>query len=356
MATLSERVPLPAQAAALRGVFALPRRARRRLAGRPIRIDGQDLALDAQLLLRMFKLSRTTLAGVGDPAEIRARLEASASIVADRTVPHVATRELSIPTADGPRPARLYRPARLEQPAPSLVFYHGGGFAMGSLDSHDNTVRFLAVYGGVQVLSVDYRLAPEDPFPAGCEDAVAAFDHVYDNAEELGVDRTRIAVGGDSAGGNLSAVVAQQTTLRGGPAPAFQLLIYPAVDFTVRRRSRELFGAGFFLTSEDMDWFEGHYIPPGVDKADPRLSPLLADDLRGLPPTYVVTAGFDPLRDEGEEYADALRKAGVPVALSRQPDLIHGFVNFLGVGRRFRDATLEIAGALRTGLALSRSS
>ncbi|MGH3951219.1 MAG: alpha/beta hydrolase, partial [Pseudonocardiaceae bacterium] len=197
------------------------------------------------------------------------------------------------------------------------------------------------------------RLAPENPFPAGCDDALAAFDFAHANAEELGCDPLRIAVGGDSAGGNLGAMVAQQATLRGGRTPAFQLLIYPVVDFTVRRRSRQLFADGFFLTSSDMDWFEGNYIPDDVDKAHPRLSPLLAEDLSGLPPAYLVTAGFDPLRDEGEEYAHAMRKAGVPVALSRQSDLIHGFVTFLGVGRRFRDATLEIAGALRTGLALS---
>ncbi len=353
MPTLSERVPITVQAAALRAAFALPKRARRRLAGPPIRMDGQELALDAQLLLRKLKLSGTTLAGAGSPAVVRARLEASASMVADRTLGDVATRELRIPTATGSIGARLYLPARLEQPAPMLVFYHGGGFVLGSMDSHDNTARFLAVYAGVRVLSVDYRLAPEHPFPAGCEDALAAFDYAHANAEALGVDPARIAVGGDSAGGNLSAVVAQQATQRGGPAPAFQLLIYPVVDYSARRRSRELFGEGFFLTSAELDWFEGHYVPEGIDLTHPQLSPLLTEDLSGLPPAYLVTAGFDPLRDEGEEYAHAMRKAGVPVALNRQADLIHGFVNFLGVGRRFRDATLEIAAALRTGLALT---
>jgi acetyl esterase len=164
------------------------------------------------------------------------------------------------------------------------------------------------------------------------------------------VDPARIAVGGDSAGGNLAAVTSQVTTRRGGPAPKFQLLFYPATDFSTRRRSRDLFGVGLFLTDADMDWFEGHYVPAGTDLTDPRLSPLLAEDLSGLPPAYIATAGFDPLRDEGEAYAKRLQEAGVPTALSRQPDLMHGYVSFLGVGRRFREATMEAAGALRLGL------
>lgn len=357
MPKLTERVPPAAQAAALRATFALPKRVRRGIAGRPIRIDGQELALDAQLLLRLMSLSGSTLVPHPDPVTVREQLDAMAVQVGDRTLPHLPTQEVAIPAPHGTIRARLYLPTGLESPAPLLVYYHGGGFTIGSLNSHDNTARFLAVHAGVRVLSVDYRLAPEFPFPAGIEDAVAAFEWAHAHAADLGIDATRIAVGGDSAGGNLSAVVAQHTTAGGGPSPAFQLLIYPATDCRpTRRRSDELFGRGFYLTSEDRDWFEGHLIPKDADPADPMLSPLLAKDLSGLPPTYLVTAGFDPLRDEGEEYARALEKAGVPVAWRRQPDLIHGFVNFLGIGRRFREATLEIAAALRAGLALTRTS
>lgn len=350
MKRLTDRIPLSAQAAVMRAVVKLPRRLRRMVAGKPIRIDGHTLALDAQVLLRLHRLSGTKLAGP-DPTAARADLDAAAGIASGARIEPVATRELSIPTPEGSIGARLYSPEGLEDPAPLLVYYHGGGFVLGTLDTHDNTARLLAKYAGVRVLSVAYRLAPEHRFPAGIEDAVAAFDYAHKNSTELGIDPERIAVGGDSAGGNLAAVVAQQTTFRGGPAPAFQLLIYPETDFSVRRRSRQLFAEGFFLTSADMDWFEGHYLPAGADKTDPRISPLRADDLTGLPPACVITAGFDPLRDGGDAYAEALAKAEVPVVHREFSDQIHGFVNFLGAGPSFTEATLEIAAELRTGLA-----
>ncbi|MBA0127427.1 alpha/beta hydrolase [Haloechinothrix sp. YIM 98757] len=353
MTTLTQRVPLGAQAAGLRATFALPRPVQRRIAGKPVRVDSQELALDAQLLLRLFDLSGMSLSGLNDPVAARAQLDASSSMTAGPTIQPVITRELRIPTPDGSLDARLYSPAGVTAPAPLLVFYHGGGWVIGNVDSHDNVARLLAKQGGVRVLSVNYRLAPENPFPAAVDDALASFEYAHGHAAELGIDPARIAVGGDSAGGNLAAVVAHQTTRGKGPAPAFQLLIYPAVDFTTRAPSRDLFADGFFLTREDMDWFEDLYLPAGTDKADERLSVLRAADLSGLPPAYVVTAGFDPLRDEGEAYAGALNKANVPVALSRQPDLIHGFVNFIGLGGRFREATSEISAALRTGLTLA---
>lgn len=351
MPALAERLPLPAQAALLRAASSLPKRVRRVLAGKPIRLDGQELALDAQMLLRLQRLSGVTLSN-SSPEQARAALEDAAAIAAGPTIEPVTTRELTVPTPDRALAARLYSPAALPSPAPLLVFFHGGGWTVGSIGTHDQTARFLAVHAGVRVLSVGYRLAPEHPFPAGVHDALATFDFAHAHAVELDIDPDLIAVGGDSAGGNLSAVVAHQTTRRGGPTPAFQVLIYPAVDFTSRRRSRELFADGFFLTAADMDWFDGHYLA-GLDGSDERASVLHAADLSGLPPAYIVTAGFDPLRDDGEQYADALRAAGVPVTLRRQEDLIHGFVTFLGVGARFREATLEVASALRTGLAMS---
>lgn len=339
------------QAAAMKAIYALPRPIRRLIAGKQIERDGQQLALDVQVLLRMQQLSGTSLVHSSlDVERSRAGLDVSRHLVSGPPIQPVAARDVMIPADHGDLPARLYTPQGLAPGSPMLVFYHGGGFVLGTRDSHDNTARFLAKQAGVRVLSVEYRLAPEHPFPAAQEDALTAFDFAHAKASDLGADPDRIAVGGDSAGGNLAAVTALVTTRRGGPAPAFQLLLYPTTDGTTRRRSRELFADGFFLTDEHMDWFIDKYAPEGVDRSNPLLSPLLAEDHSGLPPAFVVTAGFDPLRDEGEAYAAKLAEAGVPVGLSRQEDLIHGFVNFLGIGTRFREATAEAAGALRMGL------
>ncbi|MGW0882347.1 alpha/beta hydrolase [Streptomyces sp. NPDC002671] len=338
------------QAAAVRAAFALPRPLRRLIAGAPVRRDGQQLALDAQLLLRLQQLSGHQLVSPGGVGPSRTELDLGRHLVSGRPFEPVATREISIPVEHGELAATLYTPAGLDGSSGLLVFFHGGGWVIGSRRSHDNTVRFLAQRAGVRALSVEYRMAPEHIFPAAVDDALATFDFAHAKAADLGADPARIAVGGDSAGGNLAAVTAQLATRRGGPAPAFQLLFYPATDASRHRRSRELFADGFFLTSAHMDWFADHYAPEGVDRTDPRLSPLLATDLTGLPPAYIATAGFDPLRDEGEAYAQALSEAGVKVALSRQPDLFHGYINFLGLGHRFREATSEAAGALRLAL------
>ncbi|MGW9309391.1 alpha/beta hydrolase [Saccharomonospora azurea] len=337
------------QAAGARLMYGLPRPLRRLVAGKPVRIDGQELALDAQLLLRLQQLSGAALVR-GSVESSRAALDASRHLVSGPPIQPILTREIGIPAPHGEIAATLYTPEEAPHDSGLLVFYHGGGWVVGSRRSHDNTARFLAKYAGVRVLSVEYRLAPEHPFPAAQEDALTAFDFAHEKAGDLGADPRRVAVGGDSAGGNLAAVTAQVATRRGGGVPAFQLLLYPGVDATRRRRSRELFADGFFLTDDHMTWFIDHYAPEGVDRSDPTLSPLLADDLSGLPPAYIATAGFDPLRDEGEAYAARLADAGVPVALSRQSDLIHGYANFLGVGRRFREALAEAAGALKVGL------
>ncbi|MEU4524167.1 alpha/beta hydrolase [Amycolatopsis sp. NPDC024027] len=344
-------IPLPvrAQAAASQLAFWLPTPVRRAAAGRTVRIDGQDLALDAQLLLRLQRIARAELVR-GSVEQSRTLLDAARHLVSGKPIEPVSVREIAVPTPDGDVPATLYTPVGLPEESPLLVFFHGGGWVIGTRASHDNAVRFLAKHAGVRVLSIEYRLAPEFPFPAATEDALAAFDYAVAKAGDLGADPARIAVGGDSAGGNLAAVTAQQAVRRGGPVPAFQLLIYPATDFARRYRSQDLFAENLFLTDVHMKWFEGHYVPEGTDLTDPRLSPLRADDLSGLPPALIVTAGFDPLRDEGEAYAEKLREAGVEVALRRHEDLIHGFINFTGVGTRFREALAEMAGALRQGL------
>lgn len=349
MSTLMDRVPLPVQGAALHAVFALPQPLRRLIAGPPIRRDGLELALDAQLLLRMLALTDTDLSR-GTATEARAQLELRRGLVGPG-VSGVRTKEIGIPSGGEPVPARLYEPVNLEPGSPLLIYLHGGGWVIGSLETHDPTCRYLARNAQVRVLSVGYRLAPEHPFPAAADDAFTAFRFAARNAEALGADPSAIAIGGDSAGANLAASVCLQTREK-GPRPVFQLLFYPATDMTTRRRSRDLFADGFFLTDDDMTWFVDHYCADLETRADPRLSVLLADDLRGLPPAYVATAGFDPLRDEGNAFADRLREAGVPVVKRQHDDLIHGFVNFLGLGSRFREAMSEAAGALRTGLAL----
>ena len=206
------------------------------------------------------------------------------------------------------------------------------------------------------MVAVDYRLAPEDAFPAAADDALAAFRHVAEHASELGVDEAAIAVGGDSAGGNLAAVTALAAHADAGPEPRFQVLIYPVTDLSEKRRSYRLFSDGFLLTERQMDWYRDHYVPDPAERSDPRVSPLLAEDLAGVAPAYVTTAGFDPLRDEGEAYAARLRAAGVPVALRRHPGLVHGFANVVGVGSVGREALREICGALAVGLRLIRAT
>jgi len=203
---------------------------------------------------------------------------------------------------------------------------------------------------------VDYRLAPEHPFPAAIDDALAAFRWAAENAASLAADADRIAVGGDSAGGNLAAAVCLAARDEGGPEPAFQLLLYPAVDLTRRRPSRDLFADGLQLTDTDIEWYRRQYLPEEADLQNPLASPLLAESLAGLPPAYVATAAFDPLRDEGEDYARALAAAGVPATCRRHEGLVHGFANYACIVPAAREAMLETAGALRMGLAYSAGS
>ncbi|HEX3778138.1 MAG TPA: alpha/beta hydrolase [Pseudonocardiaceae bacterium] len=350
MAPVLDRIPRRWLVGAVRGLFQLPKPVRGLLAGRPLRSEGQQLDPDLKLLLALVKLEGYEPSS-STPQRARELIDENAPLTVGSTIRSVEVREL---TVDG-RPARLYTPIGLAAPSPLLVYYHGGGWVVGSLDSHDNTCRFLAEGSGARVLSVDYRLAPEHPFPAAVDDAVAAFDHALGHAAELGADPGLVAVGGDSAGGNLAAVVCHQTALRGGPTPAFALLFYPVTDLTVRRATRDRYGKGFFLTDADISYFADNYVADHATRADPRCSVLLAEDLSGFPPTYLATAGFDPLRDEGEELATRLRAAGVAVALRRHPNLIHGFVSFLGIGPASREATAEAAGALRAGFAVAAS-
>ena len=246
-------------------------------------------------------------------------------------------RELRVPGGAGERDARLYRPVG-EGPWPTTVFFHGGGFVIGDLDTHDQFCRRLCRDAETVVLSVDYRLAPEHPFPAGLEDAVAATRWAAEHLAELGGDG-RLAVGGDSAGGNLSAVVAQTMP----EAITAQLLVYPAVDMAGDYDSRVENAEGYFLELSMMEWFFIHYTTDveGVEPHDPRLSPLHAASLAGQPPAVVVTAEYDPLRDEGEVYADKLAAAGVTVERARYDGMIHGFIDMAALSPAAEAAVVD---------------
>ena len=336
----------------VRGLGALPVRAQQLLGGpRPVRIDGQRLEPEIQLTLRLLKLSGGAAFEERPVPEARAEIRREAEIYSGATIPLERVEEVEVPGAARPLAARLYSPAGVSPPAPLLVYLHGGGWVVGDLDTHDQPCRFLALHAGVRVLAIDYRRAPEHPFPAAVEDSVAAVRHAVAEAERFGADPARVAVGGDSAGGNLAAVAARLLTIDGGPAPAFQLLIYPVTDLTRKRRSYQLFSEGFFLTERQMDWYRDHYLADESHASDPRVSPVLASDLAGLPPAHVVTAGFDVLRDEGEDYAALLRDAGVPVTSAREAGLIHGFTHGAETARAARAAMLRVAEALRAGLA-----
>lgn len=253
-----------------------------------------------------------------------------------------AVSEVVIPGPGGDLPARVYRP-EADGPVPTVVLFHGGGWVVGDLDTHDNMARSICRDCTSVVVSVDYRLAPENPFPAAVEDAVAATRWVGERLTDFG-GSDKLAVAGDSAGGNLSAVVAQQLRDAGGPPIAAQLLIYPAVDVTGEYASRLENAEGYFLDLATMAWFMNHYTADLSHHTDPRVSPLRHHDLSGLPPAVVVTAEFDPLRDEGEAYAAELAATGVPVEVRRFDGMIHGFFDMGGYSPAAQAAIDEACG------------
>jgi acetyl esterase len=331
----------------------LPSGVQRRLFGAPPEMDGQRLASDVHALVQIAKLARSDSLSEGlavEDARVERRREAEV-VGGPVPIPMERIEQVQVPGPERDLSARLYVPPG---PSPSalLVYYHGGGWVIGDLETHDRPCRFLAAHAGVQVLAIDYRLAPGHPFPAAAEDAFAAYAWASANAARFGVEPARIGVGGDSAGANLAAVTCLLARDEGVPPPAMQLLIYPVTDCSQELPSRRTFREGFLLTHRDMDYFEDRYLPPGVDRSDSRVSVLQADDLGDLPPAYVSTAGFDPLRDEGEAYALRMREAGVRVTLRRHPSLVHTYANLTAICPSARHAMLEAAGALRTGLAL----
>ncbi|UJA21178.1 alpha/beta hydrolase [Thermoleophilia bacterium SCSIO 60948] len=272
-----------------------------------------------------------------------------AGIAMNRPLEVGSVEETTVPGGDGERDARIYRPQG-EGPWPTLLFVHGGGFTIGDLEGYDWQCRILCEGAGCVVVTSDYRLAPEDPFPAGLDDARAALRWTFDNAAELGGDPRRVAIGGDSAGGNFSAVLAQEFR-DSDPGLIAQLLIYPATNMTHTEddapASMTENAEGYFLTLEDMVWFQEQYLAADADPADPRLSPALADDLSGLAPAVVATAGYDPLRDDGQAYAEALAAAGNEVRDLRFESMIHGFFALGPISDGAEAASQEMIAAFR---------
>jgi acetyl esterase len=268
--------------------------------------------------------------------------------------PDVArVEQLDAPGPAGPIPMRLYRGLGTtdDERLPALVYFHGGGWTIGDLDTHDVVCRELANLARCAVVSVDYRLAPEHKFPAAVEDAIAATHWTGRMAETLGLDPARIAIGGDSAGGNLAAVVALTVRDAGGPPLAMQVLIYPAVDMAADRPSHMKYAEGYMLTRESILWFTDNYLRGNADVADWRASPLRVGDVAGVAPAYVITAGFDPLLDEGKAYADRLHEAGVPVVYECFEGMIHGFVTMGGVIAAAHHAIYRAATGLKQAFA-----
>jgi acetyl esterase len=280
--------------------------------------------------------NRALIAGIAEmsgPAEDLARVE-----------------DVAVPGPAGDIPVRVYVPAG-SGPFPTVVFFHGGGWVIGNIDTHDVPVRRLANLVPAVVASVDYRLAPEHRFPAAPEDCYAATAWAAENIGRYGGDGSRLAVAGDSAGGNLAAAVAQMARDRGGPAIAFQLLVYPAVDARMTHASFTENGDGYLLTKGFMEWFYGHYFDNEADADNPLASPIKAASLSGLPPALVLTAEFDPLRDEGEAYAEALTAAGGTAKAKRYDGMIHGFFQLGGVVDRNNELMNDCSAALRAALA-----
>jgi acetyl esterase len=308
------------------------------------------MSLDPQVKALLDQMAALNLPAIStlSPEAARQQVEMTRAAAPPGQPVH-QVEDRTIPGPAGEIPIRIYRPAD-DGPLPALVYFHGGGWVICNIGTHDAVCRSLANGSGCVVISVEYRLAPEHPFPAAAEDAYAATRWVVENAAALGVDPARVAVGGDSAGGNLTAAVTLMARDQGGPPLAFQLLVYPVTDASYDTASYTENAEGYMLTRVSMEWFWNHYLRDEADRTNPLASPLRAESLSGLPPALVITAEFDPLRDEGEAYADRLRQAGVPVVCSRYDGMIHGFFGMELVLDQAKRAVAEASNALRAAL------
>jgi len=335
-----------AQRAILKLILSLPAPLLRLMAGGGVVYQG-GRTLDPRLQFLAAQARKAPPMTQATPEQARAGMDGMIAAMAGKPEPGVTWEDLQVPGAAGDIPARAYRPSSQDPAAPLMVWAHMGGGVIGNIETNHVFCTLLAKIARGPVLSVDYRLAPEHRFPAGLEDVLAAYRWGRDHADRFGAPVGKAAMGGDSMGGNFTAIVCQELKRAGEPQPVMQLLIYPCTDVASQTPSMTTFGDAFPLNSATMEWFMGHYLNPGDDPADPRLSPLKSPDLSGLAPAVVVTAGFDPLVDQGEAYAKALREAGVPVTYRCYDSLAHAFVAFTGAVPAADVASREVAGLVR---------
>jgi acetyl esterase len=284
------------------------------------------------------------------PMVARQSFSGMMELTGPKDVPVGKVENFTIPGPGGELRARSYAPIAAAGSLPTLVYFHGGGFVAGSLQSHDGLCRLFTAEGGFKVIALDYRLAPEHPWPAAVDDAWAALQWIEENASDLGVDAGRIAVGGDSAGGMLAAIVTQLAREKGGVKIAYQMLLFPNTQVGGETSSMNEFAVGYFLERRVIDYFNSLYLPADADRNSPKVSPLRAKSFSGLPPAYVMLGGYDPLHDEGLAYADKLRGAGVKVTIADYPDLVHGFIYLQTVLPQAHEAVAEAAKAVKKAL------
>ncbi len=321
------------------------------VAGPPVVVDGRTLDSRTQWFLQLLARSGQRPLHMLGVSKSRSEFDMFMTVLGGQPAPVGEIVDRTIPGPAGRLRVRLYRPAgAVARLLPTILFFHGGGFVIGSLEGYDLPCRYFCARTGCAVVAVDYRLAPEHKFPAAIEDGVAAFRWLAAEGHNLGLDPARIVLGGESAGGTIAAVVAQET--RGTPeVPCLQWLIYPATDLVQERPSHVSCGQGFLLTRPDMEWFRELYLDEIGQSADPRVSPLRATDLSGLPPALIFTAGFDPLRDEGRAYAERLTESGVKTIHREFDSLIHGFVGMRGALPAAARAMDDMVAGLRHELA-----
>jgi acetyl esterase len=320
------------------------------LEGHRIRMGSRTMDPKAQIVGEFVKSIRVP--GFFPPLpELRQQLRVMVSLMDEPAPSLPRIEDIRIPGPAGEIPARLYSSTVEKRPQPTVAYFHGGGWVQGDLETHHGLCARLARHAGALIVAVDYRLAPEHKFPAAVDDCLAAYRWLRTKGRDLGADTTKVAVAGDSAGGNLSAVVSQLAASSGVPVPTCQVLIYPAVDFSLDTESHRELADGHVIPRDRILWYMEQYLKGEADKADLRASPLRAPSLKGQPPAMIVTAGFDPLRDEGRAYGDRLREAGVDVVHREYTGQIHAFVSLTKAIPQGMACTLEIAEFLRRRLA-----